>query len=50
MDAYEPDCRHEDFLVVIFSDPSGPPRVAAVGDDVVFGEAHEMEVVERVGF
>lgn len=50
VDSDQPRIGDQDLLSVFFSDPSGPPRVAAVGDDVVFGEAHEMEVVERVGF
>jgi hypothetical protein len=36
------------FLLAVLAQPSRPPGVCAVGDDVVRGTAHQKKIVERI--
>ena len=42
----EPPVRHDHFLSGLVPKPRGPPGIAAVGDDVMAGGAHQPEIVK----
>lgn len=47
-DVFKPSIRHEYLLSGLFPQPRGPPRVAAIGNDVMAGKAHQVEIEKRI--